>query len=143
MRLRKAISIIILISFICTIVTAGLMTYIGKVQSNIMTEQPVRLDWHNYDKIITDNFTGIGGNTVKRNHTLEIRCDSNVNLTINTKTVPGIIVYYEYYEGVICHSLTNPWLFTPGIYTITFCYSLDLNLIPGRYVTTSTLAVTK
>ena len=143
MKLRKAISIIILISFICTIVTAGLMTYIGKVQSNIMTEQPVRLDWHNYDKIITDNFTGIGGNTVRRNHTLGIRCDCNINLSITTKTVPGIIVYYEYCEGVICHSLTNPQLFEPGIYTIRFCYELDLNLTPAKYVVISTLAVTK
>ena len=143
MKLRKAISLILIITMICTIATAGLMTYIGKLQSNITVEQPVRLDWHNYDKTVMDNFTGIGGNTVKRNHTLEIRCDRNVNLTITTKAVQGILTYYEYYEGVVCHSLTNPQLLSPGIYTITFCYELDLNLTPAKYILTSTLSVTK
>lgn len=143
MKLRKAISAIILISFLCTLVTAGLMTYIGKLQTNITVEQPVRLDWVNYNKLVVDNVTGIGGNTVKRNHTLEIRCDDSVNLTIVTKAVAGILVYYEYYEGVVCHSLTNPQLLEPGIYTITFCYELDLNLIPTKYILTSTLSVTK
>jgi hypothetical protein len=143
MKLSKAIAIIIFTSFICTLVTAGLMTYIGKLQTNITVEQPVRLDWVNYNKLVVDNVTGIGGNTVKRNHTLEIRCDDSVNLTIVTKAVAGILVYYEYYEGVVCHILTNPQLLEPGIYTITFCYELDLNLIPTKYILTSTLSVTK
>jgi hypothetical protein len=143
MKLSKAIAIIIFTSFICTLVAAGLMTYIGKLQTNITVEQPVRLDWVNYNKLVVDNVTGIGGNTVKRNHTLEIRCDDSVNLTIVTKAVAGILVYYEYYEGVVCHSLTNPQLLEPGIYTITFCYELDLNLIPTKYILTSTLSVTK
>jgi hypothetical protein len=143
MKTRKLILMLCIIAITCIVVTAGLLTYIGKVQSNITTEQPVRIDWHNYNKTVVDNFTGIGGNTVRRNHTLDIRCDCNINLSITTKTVPGIIAYYEYYEGVICHSLTNPQLFEPGIYTIRFCYELDLNLTPSKYIVTSTLAVTK
>jgi hypothetical protein len=143
MKLRKAMWIIFLVTLVAGLVTAGLMTYMNKVKTNIMVEQSVVLDGVNYDKLIIDNVTGIGGNTMRRNHTLNVRCDVSVNLTITTTNMPGILVFYQYYENTTCHSVTNPQLFEPGIYNIIFCYQLDLNLKPATYAVTSTLSIAK
>jgi len=143
MKLRKAMAVILLVTLIAGLVTAGLMAYTNKVKTNIKVEQSVVLDGVNYDKLIIDNVTGIGGNTVKTKHELNVRCYTPVNLTIMTTSVSGILTYYEYYEGVILHSFTNPHLFETGNHTLVFNYQLDLNLKPATYSVTSTLSVTK
>lgn len=143
MKFRKAIVSILIITMLMGLVTAGLMSYVNKLQTNIKTEQSVMLDNSTYDMVIMENITGIGGNTIRTNHTLNVRCECPVNLTIKAKSVPGILVYYEYYEGVICHSLTNPHLFKTGLYTIVCCYELDINLKPSSYQIINTFSVTE
>lgn len=150
-RLGRYGLVLLLVLMTTALVTGGLLSYFGKVETTATAVQMVTIDGKNWDYTIKHSFTVSGGCSACFKHTIKNNGCSAINLTWNTIGSPdlvGISVAFATggHDGD-CPScdgystpLALPFKLNSGqSIDICICYRFANMIMPGVYVITSTL----
>ena len=128
------------------LVTGGLISYFGKIETTATAVQPITIDNKPYSDVITHTINpAVGGCCYCFKHTLRNIGCSDITVdwyTTGTPDMQGIIV--SYHQDCVC-KCTNPVLEFPRVLhsgetlEVCVCYSFDMYILPGVYTISTKL----